>query len=364
MTFSLLDLPVMIMCFILSIVMMIHIVRTWKKENKDIYKKINEIVTCLLLISLGLYYPLFTLKFGGNLPGIVYPTLRDELSILGIIGIVVVMLGICVWGLSAKYRTIKHPELLEDVNNYDVFCERLEREYKLVLKRKITHILPFGVIGGLIVIFAILQFIPIFSDKWQNYALFFIVILGMDFALTFLLGDLIRLFDFSYMPPLAGELFSKGLTPDELDTFASTSIMVFGFAPFLLLEFPFFLIIALITSIGDGMASIFGIFATKKKFIHYFPKGSHKSIEGYIGGFLFTFLSVLFGGLFSNVFHFSDPSIWSIDILIILGIVLSIVVTLIDLVTSKKIQLCDNYLNPLICGLVAIICLIILGVPF
>ena len=253
---------------------------------------------------------------------------------------------------------------METVYNYDVFTERLLSEYRLVLKRKVTHILPFGVIGGLILIFSILQFIPIFSEIWQSYALYFIVILGIDFALTFLIGDLIRLFDYSYMPPPVGELFIKGLTPDEIDTFASTSIMVFGFAPFLLFEFPFFLIIALITSIGDGMASIFGIIATNKNFKHEFPKGSKKTIEGYIGGFIFTYLCVIFGGVFSNFFGFSDPAVWSIDVLIILGLILSIVVFLIDIITSKNIKLCDNYLNPLICGLVTIIFLVIMGIPF
>ncbi len=361
---SLLDLPVMIMCFIFCIAIFIHVVKIWNDENKNIYKKIDEIVTGILLCALGGYYPLFTQKFGANLSGIVFHTLREELSILGIIGIVGVMLGICAWGISHKIKSIRHPELLKDVYNYDIFTERLLKEYKLVLKRKITHLLPFGVIGVIILIFAVLQFTPIFSNKWQNYSLFFIVILGMDFALTFLIGDLIRLFDYSYMPPSIGELFIKGLTPNEIDTFASTSIMVFGFAPFLLLEFPLFLIITLITSIGDGMASIFGIIATNKNFRHEFPKGSHKSVEGYIGGFLFTFLSVIFAGLFSNFFGFSDSSVWTINLLIILGLMLSLVTFFIDIITSKSIKLCDNYLNPLICGLVAMIFLMIMGVPF
>jgi len=364
MTISLLDLPEMVMCFIFSIAIFTHVVKTWKKEGKDIYKKINEIVTGLLLIALGLYYPLYVQKFGDNLSGIVLPSLKQEFSIIGLFGIIGVMIGICIWGISNKIKSIRHPELLENVYNYEVFSERLLKEYRLVLKRKITHVLPFGVIGGLILIFYVLQFIPIFSDKWQNYALFFIVILGIDFALTFLVGDLIRLFDYSFMPPPIGELFIKGLTPDELDTFASTSIMVFGFAPFLLFEFPLFLIIALITSIGDGMASIFGIIATNKNFKHEFPKGSHKSIEGYIGGFIFTFLCVIFGGLFSNFFGFSDPTVWSMELLVILGIILSIIVFLIDIITSKNIKLCDNYLIPLICGLVAIIVLVIMRVPF
>ena len=99
MTISLLDVPEMVMCFILSAAVFIHVIKTWKKEGKNIYKKINEIVTGFLLIALGLYYPFYLDRFGGNLSGIILPTLREEFSIIGLVGIIGVMFGICVWGI-------------------------------------------------------------------------------------------------------------------------------------------------------------------------------------------------------------------------------------------------------------------------
>ena len=356
------DLPILVTLVILTILMFLHSYRTWNKEGKDIYKKINELVHAILQIGLTICYPFFVIKFSTGVAGIIMPTAEQDFNNLGLMFIFGAIVGLCLWMISAKLGVRKHPERLETINNYEVWCKEFIDEYEVVLKRKITHILPFGVVGGLVIIFAMLQFIPIIGTKWQAYCMYFIVIIGIDFALTFIIGDLIRLYNFEYMPPLAGQLFKAGLTPEELDSYASTSVMVYGFAPFLLLDFPIFLIILLITSVADGMASIFGIIAAKKGKIHWFPKGSHKSIEGYIGGALFTVFSVVFGVGFSNFFGFSDPAIWNWELTIVITIALTILITIIDFVTIKY-PLCDNWLNPLACGLVLIIILVIYGVP-
>ena len=355
------DLPILITLAILTALMFLHSIRTWNKENKDIYKKINELVHAFLQIGLIICYPFFIIKFSTGVEGVGVFTAEQDLNIMGLVGIFGAIVGLVLWMLSAKLGVKKHPERLETINNYDVWCKNFLDEYEVVLKRKVTHILPPGVVCGVIVVFAMLQFLPFIGYRWQAYGMYFIVIIGVDFAITFIIGDLIRLYNFEYMPPLAGELFKAGLTPDELDSFASTSVMVYGFAPFMLLDFPIFAIIMLITSVADGMASMFGIIANKMGKIHIFPKGSKKSIEGYIGGALFTVISVYFGVWFSNFFGFSDPVIWNMELTLIIAIVLTIVVTLIDLVTVK-IRLCDNWLNPLVCGLVLIIILMIKGV--
>ena len=356
------DLPILGTLVILTIYMFMHSIRTWNKEGKDVYKKINELVHAIFQVILIICYPFFVIKFSTGVDGIVMPTAEQDFNNLGLMFIFGCILALAFWMISAKIGVKKHPERLETINNYEVWCKEFLDEYEVALKRKITHILPFGVVGGLIVIFAMLQFIPIIGSKWQAYSMYFVVIIGIDFALTFIIGDLIRLYNFEYMPPLAGKLFKAGLTPDELDSYASTSIMVYGFAPFLLMDFPIFLIILLITSVADGMASIFGILAAQKGKIHIFPKGSQKSIEGYIGGALFTVFSVFFGVAFSNFFGFSDPAVWNMELTLVITIALTIVVTLIDLITVK-IRLIDNWVNPLVCGIVLIIILMIYNVP-
>lgn len=350
-------LPVMLLFFIFTIFMFIHIFKTWNLEGKTSYKKINEIIYAFLTLAFGIYYPLLVLWLGNNNNGIFLPNAVDEFTLLGNIFIVGVMLIIVGWGISAKLRTIRNPELLKEQNNYEHFCEEFLKKYpeRSRIKRKITHILP-GVVVGLIIIIFYFFFQPILGNVWIDYALFVILIIGIDFALTFLVQDLIRLFDFSYMPPNAIKMCHAGLTPDELDSFSSTSVMVFAFGPFLFLSFPLLFIVLLITSIADAMASIFGILAANKK--HHFPKGTDKSIEGYIGGGLFTFICTIFGVLFSNFFGLST---WSIELALFIASILSIIFFFIDVITSK-VKLQDNYLNPLITGLSIIMILISLNI--
>lgn len=349
-------LPVMILCFVIVIFMLIHIIRSWNSEDKSTSKKINEIIYTILALAFGIYYPFIILKLGGSKKGIFFGTAIDELTLLGNLFIFGVMMGIAAWGISAKIRTIRNPELLKEQNNYEFFCKKFLEEYpeRSKMQRRITHILPGMTVTLIIVLFSFLQ--GLLGDSWSIYALFFIVIIGIDFAFTFIMEDLIRLFDFSYMPPSAVKMCNAGLTPAELDTFSSTSVMVFSFGPFIFLSFPIFFIVLLITSISDAMASIIGIKTGDRK--HCFPKSTDKCIEGYLAGFGFTFICTIFGVLFSNFFGLSN---WSIELALFLAIILSIVFVLIDIITSK-VKLQDNYLNPLITGIAFILVLISLNI--
>ncbi len=351
-------LPVMILFFVFTFFMFVHILKTWNSAEKSNYKKINEIVYALLTLAFGIYYPFLIIKFGSNNKGIFLPNAVDEFTILGNIFIVGVMMGMFLWAFSAKIRTIRHPELLKEQNNYEYFCEKFLREYpeKSQIKRKITHILPGGIIGLCIIIFYLL-FKNLLGDAWSDYAIFVIIIIGIDFALTFIAQDLFRLFDFSYMPPNAIKMCEAGLTPEELDSFSSTAVMVFAFAPFAFFCFPLLFIVILIASVADAIASIIGILASDKK--HHFPKGTDKSIEGYIGGFISTFISTLFGVTFSNFFGLSN---WSIELTFNLALILSITFFLIDIITSE-VKLQDNYLNPIISGFVILLVLVNTKVP-
>jgi len=62
---------------------------------------------------MGIYYPVLINRFAGNREGIFLPNAIDELTLFGNIFIVGVMICVSFWGISAKLRTIKHPELLE-----------------------------------------------------------------------------------------------------------------------------------------------------------------------------------------------------------------------------------------------------------
>ena len=349
-------LPVVLFCLVIVLGMFIHIIKSWNSEDKDGYKKFNEIAYTIIFLAFALYYPFLITKIAANKKGVILPNAIDDFVLLGNILIVGVMLGVTAWAISAKIRTIRNPELLKEQNNYEYFCKKFLEEYPEMSKinRRITHTLPGAVVC---LVFAISFFFcrGLLGDSWSNYALFVVIIIGVDFALTFLMEDLIRMFDFSYLPPNAIKMCYAGLTPDELDTFSSTSVMVFSFGPFMMMIFPIFIVVLLITSIADAMASIVGIKIKKK---HRFPKSTDKSIEGYISGFIFTFICTVFGTLFSNFFGLSNISL---ELILYLALLLSIVFVLIDIITSK-IKLQDNYLNPFACGIAMIIFLIYFGI--
>ena len=340
--------PVMIFCLAICVGMFVHIIKSWNSEDKDGYKKFNEIMYLIITLAFSLYYPFLVQSVAANKKGVVFPTAEADFALLGNILIVGVMLGVVGWAISAKIRTIRNPELLKEQNNYEYFCTKFLEDYPEMskIKRRITHALPGAVVCFVFVLCFLFQWL--LGDSWSNYALYIVIIIGVDFALTFLMEDLIRMFDFSYLPPNAIKMCYAGLTPDELDTFSSTSVMVFSFGPFMFMIFPIFIVVLLITSIADAMASIVGI---KVKNKHHFPKSTDKSIEGYVSGFIFTFLCTVFGGLFSNFFGLSD---WSLELILYLALLLSTVFILIDIITSK-IRLQDNYLNPFACGIAMIL---------
>lgn len=345
---NLLFLPVSLFCFILAAFMYLHLYRTWNSEEKDDWQEFNEFMYATLTAVFGISYPFMLLKLGNGYEGLFFENLVDELIFMGNVGIIGVMCGVLLWAVSGKLRTIKNPKLLEKENNYDWWCEQFLEKYpdRGKIKRRVTHILPFAVVGGCIILAYFMR--GLFQEAWTSYGLMLVIIIGLDFAFTFILGDLIRLFDFSYMPPTASRMFAAGLTPEELNSFASTAVMVFGFAPFLFFSFSIFFIVLLITAVADAVASIFGILTEKYGTPHHFPKGSDKTIEGYLGGVLSSFFCTIGGALFSNLFGFSA---WAWNDILLIGAFMGGVFLVLDLITSK-IGIQDNYLNPLVSGLI------------
>jgi dolichol kinase len=108
--------------------------------------------------------------------------------------------------------------------------------------------------------------------------------------------------------------------------------------PLLFLPFGIFTAVALITSIGDGVASIIGISFGKR----HFPKTSSKTMIGYISGVLASFgVSVLSLWLF-------EPYLMPLKI-IIMSLSGALVFLIIDLLS---LEIDDNILNPIFCGLI------------
>jgi len=130
----------------------------------------------------------------------------------------------------------------------------------------------------------------------------------------------------------------KTLKRNENYEFTKNMVLVLSLVPMLFLPFGIFTAATLITSIGDGVASMMGIGFGK----YHFPKKSSKTIIGYISGFLASFGVSLF-----SLWLF-EPSLGPYNIIII-SLSGAIVFLIVDLL-SLKID--DNILNPIFCSLI------------
>ncbi|MEJ2248420.1 MAG: hypothetical protein P8Y70_00940 [Candidatus Lokiarchaeota archaeon] len=219
---------------------------------------------------------------------------------------------------------------------------------KVDIKRKLLHLFPAGLI-----IFLWIFAVYIWGGVWNSnaywgisgleFANFLIITVGFSGIFVFAALDYVRLsyiFDkhnlFYLIPSNVMNLLSKSMKEREFYEFTKPVAMVLALAPIYFLNFSIFVSVALISTVGDGAASIIGL-----KFGKFnFPKNSNKTITGYIAGFFTSFI-VAFIGL--TVFKSS----FSINEVLFLSFIGALAFLIIDL---ANVNIDDNILNPLLCG--------------
>jgi dolichol kinase len=143
------------------------------------------------------------------------------------------------------------------------------------------------------------------------------------------------------LPDNVSNLLGKALNRNELYEFTRPAVFVLTLVPIFFFPFGIFAAAALIATIGDGAASLFGIKFGK----HNFPKGSDKTVVGYIAGFFISFgISILSLWIFE-----SDLVIEKILIIAFGGAVMFFIIDYLSL----KID--DDILNPLCCAVVMVL---------
>ena len=159
------------------------------------------------------------------------------------------------------------------------------------------------------------------------------------------IGDLFRLNSFEKLGKFGTRWFEDSLRPSELETFTPGSIMILSWIPFFLVNIQILLDIVLISSISDGITSIIGI-----KFGKIAIKGTKKKLEGTIAGIITTYLIVI---IINLIFPFQGLQNFEIHIIALFA---AIGFGLVD-IFSRKIT--DNFLNPVVTGLIIWIMLVI-----
>jgi dolichol kinase len=228
----------------------------------------------------------------------------------------------------------------------------IRKNYPLItdIHRKSFHLIPVIVIIGLW-FFAIF----VWDHAWnadlfwgisgEEYWVFLIITIGYAGILIFAALDFVRLsyiFErkniYHLMPESVSNLLVKTLKPNELYEFTKPVALVLSFIPIFFLPISIFSAAALISTLGDGAASIFGIRFGRKNF----PKWSKKTIIGYIAGFLSSLMCIFI------VFWIFEPFMPLVKICI-LSLGGAATYLGIDLL-SPKID--DNILNPILSALV------------
>jgi dolichol kinase len=180
----------------------------------------------------------------------------------------------------------------------------------------------------------------------QDFGVFLGITAGYAGIWVFAMLDYIRLsciYDrgnvFWILPDNVLDLLGKAIKRKEFYEFIGPTVLVISFIPvfiFARISFGIFAAAMLIATIGDGFASLFGIKFGK----HNFPKGSHKTVEGYVAGFLGSF------GIALVALLAFESQIFFLKLVIIAlgGACVFLVIDLLDL----KVD--DNILNPIFCG--------------
>jgi dolichol kinase len=323
------------------------------KRNYPDHNFTNSFLIFLLWIVAGLVYPLFFMRDTTQVRWF------EGLS-LQIICIYAPLLVFFILYYQHQIVLKKKPQL-RDNRTLEKFMDRFSlmdvknlNDRKTALKtdihRKAFHLLP-----AVIIIFLWLFAVYIWEGLWNvdqfwgisgtEYGYFLILTVGYTGIIIFAALDYIRLSHIfnkknisHLLPTCIFNTLGKTLKKNELYEFTRPVALVLSLIPTLFLPFGLFTTIALISTLGDGAASTFGLKFGK---IHI-PKSSNKTLIGYLSGFLVSFgISILILGIFEQ------QSLNTLKI-IISGLIGATTFLIIDILNFK---IDDNILNPLFCAL-------------
>jgi len=327
--------------------------RKLKRKYPD-HNFTNSFLIFLLWIVAGLVFPFFFIRDTNQVRWF-------EGLALQIICIYAPLLVLVI--LYYQYRVVLMKNAnLRDSRTIDKFLERFSlmdiknlKNRKLALKtdfhRKAFHLLP-----AVIIIFLWLFAVHIWDAMWNadlfwgisgtEYGIFLILTVGYTGIIIFAALDYIRLSHifnkktiYHLLPSCISNILGKTLKKNEIYEFTRPVALVLSLVPTLFLPFGVFTAVALIATLGDGAASIFGLRFGR---IHI-PKSSNKTLIGYISGFL-----VSFGISFIVLVIFEQYNL-NISQIIIIGLGGALVFLFVDFLNLK---VDDNILNPILCALI------------
>ena len=355
MVFTLITLPITILFIVMGLCQLFYAIKLKRMFPKE-HNFYNSFIVVLLWIVSGIIYPFFYIEDNEHV------RFHQSFS-MNIICIFSLLLIISI--LMYQYSVVlKDRPYLKQNRTLTIFLEKYEltnvtnikqnnnKSYSLRtdFHRKLFHLIPAGVI---IILWNFSVYIwegvwhadQVWGITVHDFGMFLMLTIGYTGVILFAALDFVRL-SYIYenrniyhlLPDCLSNLLIKSLKPNEIYEFTKTVILVLSMVPLLFLPFGIFAAAALITSIGDGAASLVGVGFGR----HHFPKNSNKTIIGYIAGFLASFGVSLFA-----LFLF-EPDLLPFKV-IVMSLSGAIVFLTIDLLS---LNIDDNILNPIFTGII------------
>ena len=233
-----------------------------------------------------------------------------------------------------ELRLLRKPENLE-ARLKSQGNEGKEYDFYVDLKRKVLHLIPALLIIGLYFLGIMIK------DVSMSYYL--IITVGYSGIFAFAMLDLLRfswLFGttkyYELLPNKIFETLTATMKPKELVEFIKSAVMILAMVPILFFDFGIFVSTALISTVGDGCASVFGItWGTRN-----WPTTSPKTIVGYIAGAVSSSSLALISLLIFSAYYSAEK-------IILLSIISGVLFFMVDFSNSK---IDDNILNSIVIG--------------
>ncbi|MFW9820850.1 MAG: hypothetical protein ACFFE5_14675 [Candidatus Thorarchaeota archaeon] len=312
----------------------------------------NSILISILWVVAGVVFPFFFMRDSSQVRWF-------EGLALQIICIYAPLLVLFILYYQYQFVLKNEPKLKDDrtidkfVNQFALMDVKNLYNRKAALKtdfhRKAFHLLP-----AVIIIFLWLFAVHIWDAIWDadsfwgisgtEYGIFLILTVGYTGVIIFAALDYIRLSHifkkksiYHLLPTCISNVLGKTLKKNEIFEFTRPVALVLSLVPTLFLPFGVFTAVALIATLGDGAASIFGLRFGR----FHIPKSSNKTLIGYISGFLVSF------GISVIVLLLFELHILNISKILIISLVGATVFLIVDILNLK---VDDNILNPLFCA--------------
>ena len=294
---------------------------------------INEILVAIGYFVLSVIYPFLFNFVDISIRQMLYFHLWDSLTV-----------HIFCWKIYlffAKRNNKKYNREMNYEQWKEQFLEKYSKtsEFKKDMKRKLTHFYPALIIIGFYILGNALEsFTTIYGINSLTFSKYWQLAIAIHFLWMMNIADLFRLNSFEKLGKFGTRWFEDSLRPSELETFAQGSIMILSWIPFFLADIQILLAIVLISSISDGVTSIIGIKFGKIKI-----KGTKKKLEGTIAGIITTYLIVI---IINLILPFQGLQIFEIYLIALFA---AIGFGLVDIFDRK---ITDNFLNPVVTGLI------------